>query len=189
MSQKYKTGQVVLGEEVLLNDPDPNAKPNPFLPTMRFIPISLVKRWRENVSQEEYQAGKTPEILDTEAEVEERGGTTQWIGRGPSAIRPSWSPSVTCLLLLEKPANSEHPNFAIDINGKSYAPCVFYATGTGFTYFAKNIFNAQLSLQIVVGQDAQNRPLKKTYVPKRVWTWETKKVQLAPTGSSRRLFG
>lgn len=176
LSNLFKTGQVILGDEVLLNDPDPNAKP-PYQPTMRFIPISLVLRWRENISKEQYAAGQFPRVVDTQAEVEALNGTTRWIGRGPTAVRPSWAESVTCLLLLEKPEGSTHPNFAIDLNGKLYAPCVYYATGTGFTYFAKPIFNANLSLQIVVGQDEAGRPLKKVYVPKRVWTWETKKVK------------
>lgn len=176
LSNLFKTGQVILGDEVVLNDPDPNGKP-PFIPTMQFIPISLIKRWRENISKEEYAAGKFPRVVDTESEVEELGGTTQWIGRGPGAQRPSWSPSVTCLLLVERPEGSQHPNFAIELNGKFYAPCVYYATGTGFTYFAKPVFNAQLSLQIEVGKDEKGRPIKKTYVPKNVWTWETKKVK------------
>lgn len=177
MSQLFKTGQLVLGDDVLLKEPDPTSKP-PYVPTMRFIPLKLDLKWRENVSQEAYAAGTRQRIFNTKAEVEAVGGSTRWVGFGPTAVRPDFQESVTCLLLIEQPTGSEHPNFALEINGKYYAPCVYYATGSGFTRFAKPIFNSQLSLMIPTGKaDASGRIEKAIYVPKRIWNWETQKVQ------------
>lgn len=178
MSQRYKTGQLVFADEVLLNEPDPTSKP-PFVPTMRFIPLKLDLKWRENVSKEAYAAGTRARIFDHRSQVEAVGGTTRWIGFGPTAIRPDFQESVTCLVLLERPETKpglDHPAFSIELNGKFYAPCVFYATGGGFTNFAKVIFNAQLALQIPTGEkDASGRVVKATYIPKKIWTWETVK--------------
>lgn len=180
MSQKFKTGQLVFADEVLLAEPDPTSKP-PFVPTMRFIPLKLDLKWRENVSKEAYAAGTRARIFNHRSEVEQIGATTRWIGFGPTAQRPNFQESVTCLVLLEQPQQKpgvDHPAFSIELNGKFYAPCVFYATGGGFTNFAKVIFNAQLTLQVpspTGEKDANGRIIKSTYIPKKVWTWETVK--------------
>lgn len=172
MSQKFASGSVVLGDEVLLAPPPMPPKPGDAFPILNFVPVSLSKRYRENLSNDAYKEGQSPRYVNTLAEVEALGGTTAWVGRE----KPSWGATATCFLLIEKPEGSVHPAFGLEMNGKAYAPAIFYASGSAYTDFAKTILSAQLSLQVPVGKDASGAVLKDVMVFKRVWSWETKKV-------------
>ena len=170
LSEKYPVGSFILGEEILLP-----AATNPQNPSqaLRFVPLKLKKAFRENLTQEEYAAGQMPQIVQTIAEVESLGGTTQWIGKQ----KPSWSPCASSLLLLEAPADTEHPGFAITVGEKNYAVAAYYMTGGAFNSAAKNIFNNYLTLlQVPVmdgdkeKRDAKGFLVRRPYMPKRFWT-------------------
>jgi hypothetical protein len=173
LSQKYPGGTVILADQEFMPPPPLDiTKPNLVFPRFNFVPVELRKRFRENLDDAAYKAGQQPRVVDTAEEVEALGGTYIWQGR----IKPTWSPTATCFLLIEKPQGVDNPIFAQEINGKFYAPAVFYAGGSAFTDFAKTIIStAQLSLQVVVS--AEGEPLRKEpLVYKKVWKWETKKL-------------
>jgi hypothetical protein len=180
LSQTYNSGTLILGDEELLPPPDlKNPKPEH---TFRFVPVSLEKQFRENLSQEDAASGAMPRIVNSLAEVEALGGTTQWIGNE----KPSWGPSARILLLVERPENvpgsgSDHPGFVLELAGKLYAPAVYYAAGSSWTNFAKPLFNAALTSLMVPERDAEGNPVKtatgvirrQPYLPKSFWTWRT----------------
>ena len=173
LSQKFPGGTVILGDQEFMTPPPLDiSKPGIVFPRFNFIPVELKKRFRENLDDAAYKVGQQARVVDTAEEVEALGGTYIWQGRQ----KPSWSPTATCFLLIEKPAGNEHPLFAIDVNGKFYAPAVYYAGGSAFTDFAKTIISAAaLSLQVVVSKEGE--PLRKEpLVFKKVWKWETKKL-------------
>ena len=180
LSQTYNSGTLILGDEELLPPPDlKNPKPEH---TFRFVPVSLEKQFRENLSQEDAASGAIPRIVNSLAEVEALGGTIQWIGDQ----KPSWGPSARILLLVERPENvpgsgSDHPGFVLELAGKLYAPAVYYAAGSSWTNFAKPLFNAALTSLMVPERDAEGNPVKtatgvirrQPYLPKSFWTWRT----------------
>jgi hypothetical protein len=144
---------------------------------LRFVPVHIKKQFREKLTQEDFQNGVMPRIVDTVAEVEELGGTTRWVGRE----QPDnyWEPSSRCLLLIELPEGSDHPGFPLELDGKFYAVAVYYAAGGAFREFSKVIFNAApVSLLVpVLNEDGTpakdertNRPLKKSLLWKCFWT-------------------
>jgi len=180
LSQTYNSGTLILGDDELLPPPDlKNPKPEH---TFRFVPVTLEKQYRENISQEDAASGAMPRIVSTLTEVEALGGTTQWI----NDEKPSWGPSARILLLVERPENvpgsgSDHPGFVLELAGKLYAPAVYYAAGSSWTNFAKPLFNAALTSLMVAERDAEGVPLKtptgvirrQPYLPKSFWTWRT----------------
>jgi hypothetical protein len=180
LSQTYNSGTLILGDEELLPPPDlKNPKPEH---TFRFVPVSLEKQFRENLSQEDAASGAMPRIVNSLAEVEALGGTIQWIGDQ----KPSWGPSARILLLVERPENvpgsgSDHPGFVLELAGKLYAPAVYYAAGSSWTNFAKPLFNAALTSLMIPERDADGNPVKtatgvirrQPYLPKSFWTWRT----------------
>lgn len=175
LSQKFQGGTTILADlEFLTPPPLDLTKPNLKFPRFRFIPVEMRKRYRENLDDAAYKAGQQPRIVDTPEEVEALGGTYIWQGR----VKPTWSPSATCFILIEKPADNEHPMFALDINGKLYAPAVYYAGGSAFNDFAKTINSvAQLSLQVVISKEGELPVRKEPLLYKKVWKWETKRIQ------------
>lgn len=173
LSQKFPGGTTLLADtEFLASPPLDITKPNLKFPRFNFIPVEMRKRFRENLDDAAYKANQTPRIVDTAEEVESLGGTYIWQGR----VKPTWSPTATCFILIERPESCDHPTFALEINGKIYAPAVYYAGGSAFTDFAKTIISAAaLSLQVVVSKEGE--PLRKEpLLFKKVWKWETKKL-------------
>ncbi len=180
LSQTYNSGTVILGDDELLPPPDlKNPKPEHIF---RFVPVTLEKQFRENLSEEDSKSGAIARIVNSLSEVEALGGTTQWIGDQ----RPSWGPSARILLLVERPDNlpgsgTDHPGFVLELGGKLYAPTVFYAGGTSWTNFAKPLFNAALTSLMVPERGADGAIVKtptgvirrQPYLPKSFWTWRT----------------
>jgi hypothetical protein len=162
MSQKYNQGAVVFADEVLFKTPDltEGAKN----PTLRFIPVTIQKQLRENLSQEEIAQEIMPRTVNTVAEALRLGGSTKW---GPNGERPRWSPSGRCVLLLEQPEGSKHSAFqGFTLDGKEYAPAVYYCGGMAYNAFVQTIHsrlalsNAPVhryvwQLQIVRGKGTQ----------------------------------
>jgi len=182
LSQQFNSGTLIFGDEELLPPPDlKNPKPEH---TFRFIPITLEKQFRENLSQEESASGGIPRVVNTLADVEALGGTTQWIGDQ----KPSFSPSARILLLVERPENmpgsgTDHPGFVLELSGKFYAPAVYYAAGSSWANFAKPLFNAALTMLMIPERDEAGNVVKsptgvirrQPNLPKAFWSWRTVK--------------
>lgn len=166
MSESYSQGDLVFGEEIIYASPRANEKA-----LLRFIPLSISKQWRVNLTQEEQSAGVQSEVFASkEAALEfDPDGTFAWIGRQ----KPRFSPSAKCILILEKPEGVEHLGFTFEIDGKTYAPAVYYAGGGAFNDFVLPIFNGRkfACLETVDG-------VPNTIVTwKKFWTIEVVKVK------------
>lgn len=181
LSTQFDAGTVIYGELELL--PPPSVKPDAKNPSIRFVPISITKQWREKLSQDQVAAGDMPRIAQTVSEVEELGGTVRWVGNQmPDNL---WEPSARCMFLVELPEGSDHPGFALELDGKFYAVAVYYAAGGAFRDSAKIIFNtAQTSLLVPV-LDENKQPVKtdrgqivkKKMLWKNYWTLNFAKKQ------------
>jgi hypothetical protein len=182
LSTMFNVGSLIIGTSVeesesLFGPPDPKGKDAKLL---TFIPLALQKSWRENLSQAEIDEGQMTRIFRNRAEVEEVGGTTQWIGRTP----PTFKPSASCIMLVEKPEGSESALFQTEIGGKFYCPAVYYASNSAYKAFAQVLYNAaKISLQVPVlgadGQptkDARGFIVKRRYYPKYPWTFQVKQT-------------
>jgi hypothetical protein len=178
LSQRFTVGTVILGEEQVLPSPDlRNPRPDDIF---RFVPVSITKQFKENLSQEEMQGGAMARYVSSIEEVEALGGTTQWIGNQ----RPTWSPSARVVMLVERPESgpgSEHPGFVIELGGRLYAPAIYYAAGTSYAATAKLIFNAALTVLTVPVKDEAGNVVKgpngvvkrAPLLAKNFWSWRT----------------
>lgn len=179
LSAQFDNGTVILADNILFNPPSVN--PGAVNPLLYFVPLSVKKQWRENLSKEQQAEGLMPRVVDSIDEVEQLGGSTLWIGNQ----KPGWSPSARCLFLLEQPADVDHPNFVTELDGRNYAVAVYYAGGTAFNNSAKVIFNTGItSLQVPVldgqGQpqkDPAGRVVKRTMLYKNLWTMQWNRKQ------------
>lgn len=177
LSASWPQGTLLLGDEVVLPAPDLKV-PNP-KHTFRFVPLNIEKGYRENLSDEEVKDGKIARVAKSIAEVESLGGTTQWIGD----TKPDWSPTARCLLLIERPEECEHPNFAIPFGDKLYAVVVYYSSNSAYRHFAQVILNTSVTSLLVPARDGKGEilrtpkgfPVQKIYLPKKFWTWRTLK--------------
>jgi hypothetical protein len=160
LSKKFAVGSVILGEDLLLPvQVDPKAA----APTFKFIPVHLLKQFRENLPEGSYEAGIMPRTVNSIAEVEANGGTTAWIGQE----KPSWSPSARCLLLVQRPENSDHPGFAFEYDGTLWAPAIYFCAGGSYRRFAAKIFSAKTSMY-------EGKGAERHFVPGRfIWEWKT----------------
>jgi len=177
LSARFNGGTIVFADEELLAPPN-LAKPDPDH-AVTFVPFRMVKQFRENVSAAEYAAGKMPEILPSKQAVSEVGGTTEWI----DGMKPSHSPCASVYMLIERPEQSEHPGFSLEFDGRLWAVCVYYASGTGYNHSARVIFNtAKTSLHVPM-LDGEGNPVKnergvvrrRTYLPKCLWKFRVVK--------------
>lgn len=182
LSVQFDNGTILYGDDELL--PPPSSKAGAANTLIRFAPVSMNKQFREKLTEEEVKGGAMARIANSDGEVRELGGTTRW---SPGGNMPDnyWEPSARCILLLEKPAASEHPGFALDLDAKQYGVAVYYAAGGAFREFAKRIFNtAQTSLLVPVldeaGQPAKSptgRPVKRVLLYRNWWTLTFAKKQ------------
>ena len=185
LSKLYPSGSTIFGDEVLLAAPDPR-KPDP-TQVFQWLPLTFVKSFREIISQQDRAAGVNPRFAKSAFEVQQMGGTTQWIG----SQRPNWDPSATITVLIRKPANLDHPGFGIDLgevdkDGKPvlYAAGVYYASGTAYREVAKLVLGAaNMTLRVPV-RDAEGKPIIDPVTKRPVmgvmlhrnwWTWTTAK--------------
>lgn len=176
LSQMFLCGSLILGPtideaEQLFAPPDPKLRKGAAL---RFVPLALRKSWRENLTEEETQEGMQPRYFRTRQEVEEAGGTTAWLADQP----PSFKPTATCIMLIEKPEGCDSPLFTTELDGKLWCPAVYYASNSAYKAFALPIHNSRRTLLQVPTLDAEGKAqkdargfvLKHEYMPRYVWT-------------------
>jgi hypothetical protein len=181
LSAQFDNGTIIYGDNELL--PAPSMKQGAANPSIRFIPLSIKKQFREKLSEDQVAQGEMPRIVDTVAQVEESGGTTRWIGN--SMPDNYWEPSARCMFLIEKPESSDHPGFALELGGKLYGVAVYYAAGGSFRDSAKIIFNTALTSLLVPVLGEDNKPklsptgqiVKKPLLYKNFWTLNFAKKQ------------
>lgn len=178
MSKLFNSGSLVYGDEELFGPPD--VKPGAVNPVLRFVPVQIHKQYRENVGEDDAKQGVMARIVNTLDEVYNLGGSTEWIDNQ----KPSWSPSARCLFLLEQPKDNEHPAFCIELDGKNYAPAIYFASGGAYAAVPKNIYNVLKSSLLIPVLDDKGEPvrnerglaLKRALLWKCFWTWQITKV-------------
>jgi hypothetical protein len=160
LSKKFAVGSVILGEDLLL---PVQADPKAAAPAFRFIPVHMLKQFRENLPEGSYEQGIMPRVVHSMAEVESYGGTTLWI----DGQKPSWGASARCLLLVQRPENSDHPGFAFEYDGALWAPAIYFCAGGSYKRFAAKIFSAKTSMY-------EGKGAERHFVPgKFIWEWKT----------------
>jgi len=145
---------------------------------LTFVPVDLTLQFREKLSKERSDEGEMPGIAKDTQEVERNGGTTNWPYGQPQPDN-YWEPSGRCLFLLERPEGSDHPGFAMSLDGKDYGIAVYYAAGGAFNRCPKLIRDTgKTSLFVPVidenGVPVMNGkfPLKQKMLYKCHWTIE-----------------
>jgi hypothetical protein len=113
LAQTYNTGDLVFGEELLFEAPKKNSP----CPQLRFIPIKITKGYLEALSLDEMNAGLIPRRFTTVQEVESNNGlVNNYEGNGFADFRPFGR----IVALLESPEGTNHPGFAMELDGKVY---------------------------------------------------------------------
>ena len=134
-SAEYAEGTLLIGDDEILAPPNlKNPRPED---VVRFIPYRLEKKFREDLTKDEIDAGMRPNICATQEEVMQNGGTISKYGNGKR-----YKPCADMRLLVERPDGCTSSAFGIDLDGKLYANVIYYARGTDFYGFTKDIFNA-----------------------------------------------
>lgn len=166
LSQKYQVGTLLYADEELFEPPNP--KLGEKNPTLQIVPVKIQKQWRENLTDDEVKEGLMPRVFSSIEEAIEAHGPlcNQWPGDGS---KPRVSPSARCLLLLQEPEGCKHPGFMRTLDGKNYAPAIFYAGNTAYGEFATRIFNKML----VIGASIKDtNPLSAFF-----WTFRVTQVK------------
>jgi hypothetical protein len=182
LSTMFNVGTLILGStiddsEALTVPPDPKEKVGK---PIRFVPLSLKKFWRENLTDDEVKEGATPRTFKTVAEVEANNGITVWIGRTP----PTFKPSATCLMLIQQPEGCESALFQLELDGKLWCPSVYYSGNSAYKTFALPLLNNSKTVLQVPVLDAAGQPrkdergfiIKERYWPKYVWSLQVKQT-------------
>jgi hypothetical protein len=93
------------------------------------IILTVRQFWKEYLSTKMFQAGNMPRIFETEKEVLNAGGTTQFVGDE----KPSFARAVELRMMLKKPDDLECGMFGIELpDGGMYAPAIFTLDKTAY---------------------------------------------------------
>lgn len=149
LSQKFNQGALIFMDLQIFAPPDPD-KPGP---PIQFIPVSVQKYFRENLSKEDQDAAKAagldlqPRSAFTTEDVQKLGGTLDFSVDGAGKrVKPTWAPAARCVVLIERPEGCEHPGFvqALEIEGKErfFAPAIMFVNGGQYRAFVKPIIDA-----------------------------------------------
>jgi hypothetical protein len=163
LSREHNQGTLLYADEVLWLPPSP--APGAVNPTMRVVPVKVIKQFRENLTEEEIKEKLMPRVVSSKEEADRLGGpgSTLWVDNR----KPRFSPSAKLILLLQEPEGTTHSAFNTVLDGANWAPCVYYSAGTAYNESAKAIFNAaQISLR---------QPDRSILLCKKVWTWQVVK--------------
>ena len=183
LASLFQAGALVVGpkpEECShLCDFQPANTPEPKL--VRFVPMGLKKVYKEVVSQEEMADGKFSRIARNLDEVSAFGGTTRWLDDNTP---PTFKPSATCIMLIEKPTWGEFPQFQMELDGKLWLPAVYYASNSAYADFGQALHRASRTLLLMPVLDAEGKPtfterglpVKRKFYPKNVWTFRVVKA-------------
>lgn len=181
MSQMFNQGCVIFADELLFDTPKSGPNNSASLtPPLNFVPILLKKQFREVLTQEAQEDGEMPRIVDSKEEVEALGGRLiDFDGE-----QANWKPLARCLFLLEQPEGTDHPGFITPLDGKLYAPAVYYAGGMAYSRVFRTLntgYSTVLKVP-VLGEDGKpmlderNRTMWRPMLHRFVWQFQVGKV-------------
>ena len=134
LSEDFPPGSIVLNKESLLIGAakDPKEWTDPLEITV----LSAKKQFQENI---EFDSDKSPDVVDSLAEVEERGGWIDW----RNDEKPPWRPMLTALLLIKAPNDTVADQFSIVApDGTMYEMVLWTMTGASYSRAGKAILTA-----------------------------------------------
>jgi len=182
LSGKFTPGTVILDEDVLAYPAQDLDDRNQFL-RLTFIPLKVKKFYRETLSKEEQDDGMMPRIVQSKQQLMEVGGR---VGYGAGF----WREGGQHHILLQRPENlpekfADSSFFDTELDGKLYAPAVFYANSGNYGDFTQPIVSATRSLlsETVLDEggkpvkDERGFPLKRIVLWKYFWTWQLMRKQ------------
>jgi len=175
MSGTYGQGTVLLGDEVLAYPPRDLKDRSQFL-SLRFVPFTMKKWFRETLTAEEQETGMLPRSVDSVQAVIRAGGTVGYGG---------WRPAGEHHILIEQPEGADNGMFNLELDGKRYCPAVFWANSGNYRDFTQPIFNAcsgvlrnpllDKSGKPVIGDNGF--PVHSICLHKFVWEWRLVRKQ------------
>jgi hypothetical protein len=140
LSSEYAPGGVVFDKRIELIGGDPKN------PTVWSDPVyfSVLYGRLQYVENLDYDSDDTPDIVDSMAEVEARGGWTEWRSDDKgNRVEPPWIPLLTACLCVE--ATNEHAESEfnlVDPNGKPCDLALWHMRKSAFTRAGKFLINA-----------------------------------------------
>lgn len=138
LSKQHLQGTLLLKGKPIVASPAALKNGETYSP-LKFVPIKVVKEFRENLSKEEMDDGLRARVVPTYEEALRIGGG--WVGyRGSEKGR--WSASGQIWMLLQEPPNCDHPAFGRMLDGKNYAGCVLYTSGRAYNSAFRDIMDA-----------------------------------------------
>lgn len=155
--KQYDSGTVLLNNEVLFKPTPTGETP----PTIRFVLLHLKKQFAEVMEKD---SDDMPRIVNSLVEVEALGSRVGYeVGEFKSTAQ--------VFMLIERPAGAEnHPSFTVEVDGKAYAPSIYFAKGTAYSELARPLFSAGRSGQM---RDENGN----TLISSRICTMQIKKTQ------------
>jgi hypothetical protein len=109
----FTPGDVVLNKETVIA-----RKGEPFLCTV----LSVVEYYKEYCTNEQFQAGHTPETFGSVDEVLQHGGTVEWVEGQPP---PTYSKAADVRMLIRQPEGTVCPAFSVKLQGSMFAPALW----------------------------------------------------------------
>lgn len=164
-SEKFSHGTLILGDEEVLPPPPADPAKAAAMPPLRFFPVQIKKQFQEVLPEGSFADGIMPKIVDTLEEVTALGGTLQYM----EGATNRWRACGRILMLVERPEGCDHPLFSIELDGKVYAPAVYFASGGGYAATIKAIFGNKVSLFVTEGS------VRKLKLWKHPWTFRVTK--------------
>ena len=134
LSEDFPPGSIVLNKESLLIGAakDPKEWTDPLEITV----LSVRKQFQENT---DFDSDNAPDVVDTLAEVEARGGWIDW----RNDEKPPWRPMLTALLLIKAPNETVADQFSIVApDGTMHEMALWTLTGASYSRAGKAILTA-----------------------------------------------
>jgi len=114
LSDNFHPGDLVLNEEALLVEKN--------VP-IGVIVVKAVIYWKEYLSPDMFNAGMQARKFLTIKEVQEAGGSTEWVNK-PVKIPPTFSEAIDMSILIRKPKDLICGYFGMPFDGEEYAPAM-----------------------------------------------------------------
>lgn len=112
LAENFHPGDLVLnGEDLLAKRGD----------VIFIVILSARQYWKEYLNKDQYASGDQPRTFQSEQEVHDNGGTTQWVNN----VGPTFNRAMHLKLLIEQPKDIISGLFGIMLGDKTYAPAVW----------------------------------------------------------------
>jgi hypothetical protein len=116
LATEFNPGDLLLDKEHLIAHKDEE---------LNVIVMSMSNYWKENKKWDPTDKS-LPNIINSKDEVLEQGFTVDWSGPAGARVAPDYRQAATMTLLIEKPEDLVSSVFSVEVNGRLFAPAMFY---------------------------------------------------------------